>query len=103
MSDTPVTSWTLAVLPIRNTVLLPYMFLPLSVARPQSTSAVEAALGHEEKTLVVVDQKNSANDQVTPDELYSIGTRAVIKRMARGEKGIEVVVQGVERVQVLRY
>ena len=35
---------TLAVLPVKNTVLFPYLFLPLSVGRPTSVAAVEAAL-----------------------------------------------------------
>ena len=42
MSEIPLVSWTLAVLPVKNTVLLPHMFLPLSVGRPQSAAAVEA-------------------------------------------------------------
>ena len=41
---TPVVAWTLAVLPVKNTVLLPYMFLPLSAGRPHSAAAIEAAL-----------------------------------------------------------
>jgi len=44
---TPV--WTLPVLPLKNTVLFPYLFLPLSVGRPDSVAAVEAALASEEK------------------------------------------------------
>src|SRR5208283_2146526 len=38
----------------------------------------------------------------TPDSLYTVGTRAVIKKMARSETGVEVLVQGIERVTLLR-
>jgi len=34
----------LPVLPLRNTALFPFMFMPLSVGRPGSRSALEAAL-----------------------------------------------------------
>ena len=48
------TTWTLPVLPLKNTVLLPGMFMPLSVGRPGSRAAVDAALSSEDKVLVVV-------------------------------------------------
>jgi ATP-dependent Lon protease len=93
----------LPVLPLRNTVLFPSLFLPLAVGRPQSVAAVEAVLATEDKTLVVVAQRNSADEAPTDlDALYTVGTRAVIKKMARGESGIEILVQGVERVVLLR-
>jgi ATP-dependent Lon protease len=100
---TPLVSWTLAVLPAKNTVLLPTTFMPLSVGRPPSAAAIEAALAHEEKALVVVAQKDAAPDEPAPGDLYAVGTRAVIKKMARSEKGVEVLVQGIERVTIVRY
>src|SRR5262249_50441298 len=36
------------------------------------------------------------------DDLFPIGTRAVVKKMARTEETVELLVQGVERVQLLR-
>ncbi len=103
MSTQPITSWTLAVLPVKNTVLLPHMFLPLSVGRPQSAGAVEAAMSHEEKTLAVVTQRDVKVDQPGSADLYTVGTRAIIKKMARTDNAIEVVVQGIERVEIVRY
>jgi ATP-dependent Lon protease len=93
----------LPVLPLKNTVLFPYLFMPLSAGRPTSVAAVEAALAGEEKALVLVTQRNGQEDQPTADGLYNVGTRAVIKKMARGEAGVELLVQGIERVTVLRY
>jgi ATP-dependent Lon protease len=101
---TPVTTppeptvWTLPVLPLKNTVLLPYMFIPLSVGRPGSRAAVEAALGTEDKTIIVVAQRDPNNDVPALADLYSVGTRAVIKKMARSESGLEILVQGLDRV-----
>src|SRR5262245_47487758 len=91
----------LPVLPLKNTVLFPFLFAPLPVGRPNSVAAVEAALATEEKTFVVAAQRDAANDEPALDDLHRIGTRAVVRKMARGEGTIELLVQGVERVALL--
>jgi ATP-dependent Lon protease len=93
---------SLPVLPLKNTVLFPYLFMPLSVGRANSLAAVESALSGEDKTLVLVAQKDAANDAPGGDDLYAIGTRAIVKKMARGENVVELLVQGVERVAIVR-
>jgi ATP-dependent Lon protease len=97
------TTWTLPVLPLKNVVLLPHMFMPLSVGRPTSLAAVEAALSTEDKTFVVVAQRDPAVDQPGAEHLYTVGTRAVIKKMARSEQGVEMLVQGTERVTLVQF
>ncbi len=99
--DTDPAVVTLPVLPLKNTVLFPHLFMPLSVGRPATLAAVEAVLATEDKNLVVVAQKDAANDQPGVDDLYAVGTRAVVKKMARGDGGVELLVQGVERVALL--
>lgn len=94
---------TLPVLPLKNTVLFPSLFLPLAVGRPNSVAAVEAALASEEKTLVLVAQRTDADDPPIPDGVYSLGTRAVIKRLNRGDEAVEVLVQGLERVRLVSF
>jgi ATP-dependent Lon protease len=93
----------LPVLSLKNSALLPYVFMPLSVGRPSSVAAVDAALATEEKSLVVVAQKPNAKEEPTPEDLYAVGTKAVIKKMARSEGGMEVLVQGSERVSLLKF
>jgi ATP-dependent Lon protease len=100
--STPTTLYTLPLLPIKNTVLLPYMFMPLSVGRPHSLAAIEAALASEEKTFVVVAQRDGSAEQPKEADLFGVGTRAVIKKMARGDGVVEVIAQGVERVVLLK-
>ncbi len=92
----------LPVLPLKNTVLFPYLGMPLAVGRPNSLAAIEAVLATEDKTFVVAAQRNADNEQPGMDDLYPVGTRAVVKRMARGEGVIELLVQGVERVTLLK-
>jgi ATP-dependent Lon protease len=101
MSDaTNLTS--LPVLPIKNTVLYPFLLMPLSVGRPASRAAAEAALATEDKTLLVIAQREENVDEPKQDDLFTIGTRAVIKKMARSENGLELLVQGAERVVLVR-
>jgi ATP-dependent Lon protease len=92
----------LPVLPLKNTVLFPHLFMPLAVGRPNSIAAIEAVLATEEKTFVVAAQRVADNEQPGLDDLYPIGTRAVVKKMARGEGVIELIVQGMERVSILK-
>jgi len=94
---------TLPVLPIKHAVLFPSMLMPLNVGRPSSIAAIEAALASEEKEIVVVAQRDAAVDSPGLTDLYSIGTKAVIKKMARRADGLlEVVLLGVERVVLLK-
>jgi ATP-dependent Lon protease len=91
---------TLPLLPLKNTVLFPGLFIPLSVGRPGSVAAIEAVLATEEKTFVVATQRDDSVEQPRLADLYAVGTRAVIKRMARGEGVIELLVQGGERIKI---
>ena len=100
-SSVPAQTRFLAILPIKNTVLFPNLFMPLSVGRPSSMAAIEAGLAHEEKTLVMVTQRDPAVEQPAAADLYQVGTRAVIKKMARSEQAIEILVQGIERVALV--
>jgi ATP-dependent Lon protease len=94
---------TLPVLPIKNAVLFPSMLMPLNVGRPSSIAAIEAGLASEEKEIIVVAQRDAAIDSPSLADLYSIGTKAVIKKMARRADGLlEVVLLGVERVVLLK-
>jgi ATP-dependent Lon protease len=96
-------SWTLPVLPMKNTVLFPFMFLPLAAGRSASVAAVEAALASEEKAFVVVAQKDGSVEEPTADDLFTVGTRVVIKKMARTPERFELLVQGLERVRVVEF
>jgi ATP-dependent Lon protease len=93
----------LPVLPIKNTVLFPHLQMPLSIGRPASLAAVETAMASEEKHIVVVAQRDATVETPTQDDLYTIGTKAIIKKMNRPRDGlVELVAQGVERVVVLK-
>ncbi len=94
---------SLPLVPLKNSVLFPNLLMPLSVGRPASLAAVEAALATEEKEIVIVAQRESGVDSPGPKDLYTIGTKAVIRKMSRpSEDLVEVLVLGVERVIILK-
>lgn len=91
----------LPVLAIKNTVLYPYLLMPLAVGRPMSQAAVEAAVDSEDKALMVVAQRDPAVEEPALADVYRIGTEAVIKRLERADGGIQLVVQGIRRLEIL--
>jgi ATP-dependent Lon protease len=102
MSDQTVV-YTLPLLPLKNAVLFPYLMMPLSAGRAGSIAAVEAALATESKEIVVFAQRDGNVDVPAQDDLYPIGTKAVIRKMNRaGEGHIEMLVLGMERVTLLK-
>lgn len=98
----PAEPRTLPVLAVRNTVLFPDILMPLAAARPSTLAAVEAALGSEEKNILVVPQKDAAIEKPTRDDLFDLGTVAVIKKADRNEDTVSLIVQGLERVRLGR-
>jgi ATP-dependent Lon protease len=66
-------------------------------------AALEAALKTEEKTVVVVAQRNPDQDEPGVDDLFTIGTKAVIKQTVRTAEGVvQTLLQGLERVVLLK-
>jgi ATP-dependent Lon protease len=94
---------TLPLVPLKNSVLFPNLLMPLSVGRAASLAAVEAALATEEKEVVVVAQRDSSADEPRQEDLYTVGTKAVIRKMSRPTQELmEVLVVGTERVVILK-
>jgi ATP-dependent Lon protease len=93
----------LPLLPMKNAVLFPGLVIPLTVGRPTSIAAVETALATEEKEIVVVAQRDASVDAPGADGLYTVGTRAVIRKAHRqGREHIDIMVLGTERVVVVK-
>src|SRR5262245_57114548 len=94
---------TLPLLPLKNSVLFPSVLMPLTVGRPLSMAAIEAVLAREDKELIVAAQRDASVDTPGPHDFFSIGTKAVIKRMARHpDGGVDLMVQGLERAVIIK-
>ena len=94
---------TLPVLPVKRTVLFPGVRVPLTVGRDHSVAAVEFALKTEDKTILIVAQRDPNTAEPTLEELHHIGTKAVIKQTGRSSDGqLHAVVEGVDRFVLLK-
>jgi ATP-dependent Lon protease len=101
--NNPNLSVTLPVLPIKRTVLFPGVLMPVTVGRERSVAAVNAALKTEDKTILVVAQRDPGKENPGLDDLYTIGTKAIVKQVGRTEDGtIQALLQGLERVALLK-
>lgn len=96
-------SYTLPVLPLRNTVVFPGFALPMSIQRPASVKAVDAALASDKKMLAVFAQKDANAVDPGPDDLYPMGTTASITLIARFGRTVQVILQGVERIEIVNF
>jgi ATP-dependent Lon protease len=94
---------TLPALPLKNTILFPGLLLPLSVGREASFKAVQAALKSEEKEILLIAQRDPQVENPEQNDLYTVGTKAVIRKSSRLNDGVmEILVLGVERVVVMK-
>src|SRR6202142_1409234 len=93
---------TLPVLPVRDTVLFPHAVLPLTVGRESSVQLINS-LG-EDKTIVVVAQREARVDSPQPTDLYTVGSLAVVHKVVRmPNQSLFVFAEGLERVKVTEY
>jgi ATP-dependent Lon protease len=91
---------TLPILTLKNSVLFPFALMPVSIARPQTVAAIEAAVKSEEKLVAVFTQRNSGVEDPQLNDLHPVGTKAVIRRMGRTEDTIQALIQGTERIHL---
>jgi len=90
----------LPVLPLRDTVVFPFIILPLSVARETSKAAVDAALA-EHRTIFLVAQRDQEKDDPELKDLHPVGTAAIIMRMLKlPDQRIRILVQGITRARI---
>lgn len=93
---------TLPVLPVRDTVLFPHAVLPLTVGRESSVQLINS-LG-EDKTIVVVAQREARIDAPQPTDLFTLGTVAVVHKVVKmPNQSLFVFAEGLERVRVNEY
>jgi ATP-dependent Lon protease len=91
---------SLPVLPLKNATLFPYLIAPLGAGRPASVAALDAALASEEKEILVVGQRDAAVEDPTREDLFEVGTKGVIRTLARALGGVQTLIQGTERVRL---
>ena len=90
----------LPALPLRDIVIYPFMIVPLFVSRDKSIKAVEEAL-KDNRMIVLVSQKDVNMEDPAQDDLYAVGTVAIIMRMLKLPDGrIRILIQGLSRSKI---
>ena len=104
-ADEPASIETLIlpVLPLRDQVLFPRVVSPLVVGRQRSLRAIERALAGD-RSILVLTQRDSAEDEPGHQDLFEVGTEAIIGRQLKLPEGrTSILVQGQRRVRVRHF
>ena len=92
------------VLLLRDTVIFPHMVVSLFVGRAQSVEAVRMAWERKDRSLLLLTQKNPAEDTPDLEEIYQIGTIATLSQILELSDGtLKILVTGTERAKVARF
>ncbi len=101
---------TAFLLPLRDTVLLPGISIPIVVSRPRSVASAQAAVNTAEKHIVIGAIPPQSLQRLVQDreaevggleDLYPVGTLAVVERLVPLPLGpIQLIVRGLDRVQL---
>ncbi|HTZ79265.1 MAG TPA: endopeptidase La [Stellaceae bacterium] len=91
------------VLPLRDIVVFPHMIVPLFVGREKSVKALEDVM-KDDKQILLVTQKNAAQDDPTPGDIYSVGTVGTVLQLLKlPDSTVKVLVEGGQRARILRF
>src|SRR5262245_45595353 len=91
------------VLPLRDIVVFPYMIVPLFVGREKSIQALDEVM-RTDKQILLVAQKNAADDEPDADAIYQMGTLASVLQLLKLPDGtVKVLVEGTSRARIKRY
>ena len=97
------TSTPMPVLPLRDVVVYPHMVIPLFVGRDKSIHALESSMSDDKKILLVA-QKDAAQDDPGVDDIYRVGTISTILQLLKLPDGtVKVLVEGVDRARILQF
>ncbi|MHA1152123.1 MAG: endopeptidase La [Alphaproteobacteria bacterium] len=91
------------VLPLRDIVVFPHMIVPLFVGREKSVRALEDVM-KDDKQILLVTQKNAAQDDPTPSDIYTVGTIGTVLQLLKLPDGtVKVLVEGSQRATITKF
>lgn len=93
----------LPVLPLRDIVVFPHMVVPLFVGREKSVRALDEIMKGE-KQILLATQKNSVDDDPSPEAIYPVGVLATVLQLLKLPDGtVKVLVEGKGRARLTRF
>lgn len=91
----------LALLPLKNVVILPKSIIPIIVGRASSIEAVEQSMRNN-KSIFITAQKHPDVEQPTAEDVFTVGTRSTILQVMRMPKGtLKILVEGIARASIV--
>ncbi|HSR72069.1 MAG TPA: endopeptidase La [Kiloniellales bacterium] len=91
------------VLPLRDIVVFPHMIVPLFVGRDKSVRALEDVM-KDDKQILLVTQKNAAQDDPSASDIYSVGTIGTVLQLLKLPDGtVKVLVEGGQRARIVKF
>jgi ATP-dependent Lon protease len=94
---------TLAVLPLKETVLFPGSLTPLAIGQDRSVRLIDDVVSDEPRILALVSSREDDVDEPEWDDLYEIGTAGIIDKMVKVPDGsLRILVRGLERIRLER-
>ena len=92
----------LPILPLKETVVFPDSMTPLAIGQERSIQLVDEAVSND-STIALVTTRNAEDEPHGADEIYEVGTAALIHKMIRVPDGtLRILVQGIRRVRLER-
>ena len=102
MSEQPASA-IFPVLPLRDIVVFPHMIVPLFVGREKSIHALEEVM-KDDKQILLVAQKNAAQDDPGRDDIYRVGTVSSVLQLLKLPDGtVKVLVEGQARARITSF
>ena len=94
---------TLPIVPLRDVVVFPHMMMPFVIGRPSSTRALEHALS-QDKRIFLAAQKDAANDDPNPNDIYKMGCVAnIVQSLRLPDSNVKVLVEGIDRARTIEW
>ncbi|HET7856743.1 MAG TPA: endopeptidase La [Gaiellaceae bacterium] len=94
---------TLPVLPLKDTVVFPDSLLPLAIGQERSIKLIDEAVAGD-RVIALVASQSPDIEQPGWDDLYEVGTAALIQKMIRVPDGTQrILVQGLRRIRLERH
>ncbi len=99
----PTDDLVFPVLPLRDIVVFPNMIVPLFVGRDKSVRALEDVM-NDDKQILLVTQKNAAQDDPGTEDIYRMGTIATVLQLLKLPDGtVKVLVEGGRRAKIVQF
>jgi ATP-dependent Lon protease len=93
---------SLPVLPLKDTVVFPDSLLPLAIGQERSVRLIDDAVAGD-RLVALVASRSAELEQPDWDDLYEVGTAAIVQKMIRVPDGTQrILVQGLRRIRLER-